>query len=281
MSSGTETVKIELITPERAAKLLERNKSNRRIREGRVREIARAITAGHWYVTGDTIKINGDGSLLDGQHRLSAIVAAGVPVRIAVARGVDSVAQRAMDRTLSRTLGDDLRMAGHAHYNMLAAACGLRMRWDDGSRSGGSFGVTRASLDDANDVLQRVPHFERSVAMCADHRLTKLVQGSVAAMCHSVWYEIDPRLADAFIEDFASGVGLKKRDPVLAVREKLIEARAAHVKYRVGDLIAILMRAWNARIEGREMLKVYRYGGGKRARGQQNIPEPTTAKRAA
>lgn len=280
MSSGTETVKIELLTPERAAKLLERNKSNRRIREGRVREIARAITAGHWYVTGDTIKLNGDGSLLDGQHRLSAIVAAGQPVRVAIARGVDTRAQVAVDRGASRTLGDDLRMAGHAHYNTLAAACALRMRWDEGSRSGGAFGVTRATWDDATEVLRRVPHFERSVAMCADHRLTKLVAGSVVAMCHSVWYEIDPQLADSFVEDLASGVGLRKRDPVLAVREKLIEARASRVAFRKGDLIAILMRAWNARIEGREMLKVYRYGGGKRARGQQNIPDPS-AKRAA
>lgn len=278
MAAGPETIRIEEMSPQRAAKILEKNNANRRVREILVQEIERAIAAGHWYLTGDTIKLASDGSVIDGQHRLLAIVRSGKAVRVAIARGIDKGAQVAVDRGRSRTLGDDLRMAGHVNYNTLAATCALRMRWDAGGRSGASFNVSRATYDDAKEIIKRVPHIERSVAMCTDRRLTKLVGGSVAAMCHSVWYELDKQAADVVIEDMASGVGLRVRDPILALRERLIESRASRVTFRKGDVIAMMMRSWNARIEGRDVSRVYRYAGRGPNRGDATIPNPISGR---
>ena len=77
------------ITPDQASKWLANNHTGRRKIPSESERIARAILEGKWVVSGETIIVDSDGRLLDGQHRLEAIVLAGIAVPSVVALNVD------------------------------------------------------------------------------------------------------------------------------------------------------------------------------------------------
>lgn len=80
------TFTLETISPHVAKQYLERNKKNRLITRERVNSLARDIESGAFMVTHQCIAFNANGDLIDGQHRLSAVVASGKTVQIYVAR---------------------------------------------------------------------------------------------------------------------------------------------------------------------------------------------------
>jgi hypothetical protein len=101
-------IAMELITPAKAEELLRQNTRNRRLRKGLVDQYARDMSAGRWRKTHQGIAINCDGTILDGQHRLHAIIQSGVAVEMLVARGVPSSSQLEMDGGAVRTASDVL-----------------------------------------------------------------------------------------------------------------------------------------------------------------------------
>ena len=85
------TMNYEFITPKIAANLLEANEGNRKLSKGTVQAYAQDILAGNWDESvGVAISIDDNGVLRDGQHRLAAIVKAGVGIHTWVCRNVSS-----------------------------------------------------------------------------------------------------------------------------------------------------------------------------------------------
>lgn len=82
--------KKETITPELAEKMLSKNLPyNRKISEKTVGLYARDMAKGRWNEDAPSaIVISSKGYLIDGQHRLMAVIKAGVPIAFYVARGV-------------------------------------------------------------------------------------------------------------------------------------------------------------------------------------------------
>lgn len=74
----------ELITPERAKALLQTNPRNRKVNKFYVDAITKDILNGKYEETHQSIAIDKNGNLVDGHHRLTGIVNAGVPVRMQV-----------------------------------------------------------------------------------------------------------------------------------------------------------------------------------------------------
>lgn len=110
-----------------AAKWLElNNTSNRKIVKAHVERIARDMLAGRFRETHQGIAFGVDGSLLDGQHRLSAIVLANTPVYIWVWKGVSNEAWDVMDRgQRPRRVSDMPELRGRSHATVVAAAAKL------------------------------------------------------------------------------------------------------------------------------------------------------------
>ena len=81
--------KILTITPNMAKVMLEQNiKNNRRLNHNAVNRYARIMKAGGWNLTHQGIAFDDQGQLIDGQHRLEAIVRANVPVTMMATYGV-------------------------------------------------------------------------------------------------------------------------------------------------------------------------------------------------
>jgi hypothetical protein len=104
------------ITPEMAEKLLENNDHNRKVTQSRVNEYAQEIKDGMWLNNGESIIVSKSGRLLDGQHRLLAVVKAERSIEALLVEGVEDQ-QDGVDTFLSintknRSNVDALTIAG-------------------------------------------------------------------------------------------------------------------------------------------------------------------------
>lgn len=122
------TAQIEMIGPLEAMQMLAASEvENRNLRRRAVVGYADEMRSGKWLVTGETIKIDREGGLIDGQHRLNAIIEANVTLPILVVRGLDRSVIRVIDTAIRRSAADSLRFAGFQHPNMEAVASVARL----------------------------------------------------------------------------------------------------------------------------------------------------------
>jgi hypothetical protein len=122
-----------IITPEDASHLMEKNTANRLLSPRRVNSLAQSISRGEWVFDGNPIRLTSDGMLLDGQHRLAAIMKAGEPVSMLMLRGLEPESQLAIDSGRPRTFSDYLRMRGVPQVHSVAAATRLLANIDSGN----------------------------------------------------------------------------------------------------------------------------------------------------
>lgn len=105
--------KVETITPQTAAEYLSHNApNNRRIKRAHVEMLARDMQSGEFKTTHQGIAFDKNGMLIDGQHRLQAVLMAGVPVKMVVSRNCDTTTLTSLDRGESRTLHDVFTILG-------------------------------------------------------------------------------------------------------------------------------------------------------------------------
>jgi hypothetical protein len=107
MNRQVKSAGFEVITPERAKHILEtQNISNRRMRSWWSEAMAQSMKRGEFKTTHQGIAFSEEGYLLDGQHRLSAIVKAGVPVEMLCVYGLDASAFGFIDIGIKRNVAD-------------------------------------------------------------------------------------------------------------------------------------------------------------------------------
>lgn len=99
------------VTPELAAKWLNQNTNNRRIRRTFVDELVKKIQNDQWVEnTPDHIAFYDDGTLANGQHRLTAIAEAGVPVYTKIEYDIPKDAAICIDAGKKRTFSDNVQI---------------------------------------------------------------------------------------------------------------------------------------------------------------------------
>ncbi|MCW3018705.1 MAG: hypothetical protein JWN10_1013 [Solirubrobacterales bacterium] len=242
---------IERITPAKARKILRSNGHNRNLRRARVESFAEALSRGEWVLNGETIKIAEDGTLLDGQHRLEAVIAAGVSMRTVVVRALPVEAQDTVDTGRKRRLADLLTIEGHSDAHGLAATINMLHRYRAGqrldpSRSGAP------TPQQALALVEEVPGLRDSVR--AARKLTNEIGGplGIFGALHSVFRGIDPRATDEFFARLEDGLELTKGDPVWHLRRSILHTRRdRHYAQTPYYMAAVIIKAFNYRRAGR------------------------------
>ena len=130
------SVDIETITPDAAKDILDKsNRGNRKLRPAVVEKYAKMMRIGDWRLSPEAIVISNTGRLLNGQHRLSAVVKSGVTVRFLTIRGpsddVFSVLDRGTIRTTADALGADKRTTEIARLIVMIAQIDNRVSIND------------------------------------------------------------------------------------------------------------------------------------------------------
>lgn len=246
-----ETVAIELVTPEQAQEWLQGNVDNRKLRENRVLNLARILERGEWELTGDALVFDGEGVLINGQHRLTAVVVSGIPARLLILRGVPSKAQEVMDQGLSRNLADQLHRRGVPYTTVVAGALHWLFQMDYIEKTGGvhyadpSFRPTLRQLlkmfEKNKALVDEAPSINRLVYYC------KVRPGPTLAIKHRL-LRIDPNDTEVFFERWAEGTNLSKSDPIFKLREFCInDARLRTTRGRAPTYryVAYALKSWN------------------------------------
>ena len=111
-------MKTELIriTPDMARNMLGSNPINRNISERAVSDLSRAIQNNDWQITHQGIAFYDDGTLADGQHRLSAVIRADIPVYMMVTKGLAKESAMSIDSGRRRSLIDGIKISGAAPW---------------------------------------------------------------------------------------------------------------------------------------------------------------------
>lgn len=241
------------ITPELAIQLLEANTLNRTLRDTRVERYAQDMKAGKWLLNGETIKITEDGQLLDGQHRLWAVIEANTPVDMLVVRGLDERVLHTIDTGAARTFADVAKIGGHTNTNLLAALTKIMFWWEQGAR--GKVSGTRATHSQLLEVLDSNKDMPTRVAEVGSlKKIRNMGSGSALCLIYTLVYRIAPLKAQTWLEilDSGTGEGVDVGHPLYQMRERMVANKAAHKnKMPAEEVAALYAKSWNLFVLGR------------------------------
>lgn len=128
-----QSIEKRMISPAEAEKMLELNiKNNRPVSNMIINQYANDMMAEKWMDTADSIKFDTQGRLIDGQHRLCAILKADRSVEMWVATELDENAIKYIDTGRKRSANDLLHMAemGGGYTAELTALTRKIMAWE-------------------------------------------------------------------------------------------------------------------------------------------------------
>jgi hypothetical protein len=277
------------ITPEVAKEILEKNTRNRTIRQDYVLMLAGAMKRGEWQVNGEPIQIGEDGTLLNGQHRLSAVVESGVPVSMVMVRGLPVKAQMNMDTGTRRHLSDVLTFHGETETTNLGAMLGMLYRYRKGYRFDNSH-RTAPTATEALALLEEEPGIKDGIPLGRRvFKKTKL-RVSITALFVYLFDEVDPPEGTRFFEALCNVDAEPPGSAIRAFHSILVRSRSERT-YRISTYVlsAMVIKTFNAWREGRDIaLMTFRPGGDKpepypeirtraEVEGRMNAPEADTA----
>lgn len=227
------------VTPDLAAKWLALNiENNRSLRRRAVERYARDMKAGRWLPCGDPIRFDEQGRLIDGQHRLHAVLSSGVTVRMVVLRGLSTAAFGGIDNQTPRHTRDFVTLQ---NATRVVAAARVAMAYE---RSAGASVLNSLSsrqeelafIDDNEEALLQ------SVTLCQTHGRSVLTP-SLVAFCHFILAKKDRAAADLFIGKLLDGENVS--GPVYLLRERLLDETKTS-KLTNQQKVYLVFRAWNA-----------------------------------
>jgi hypothetical protein len=219
---------VETITPSIAAELLSLNIKNRPINESHVAFFEEQLKRGEMLLTHQGIAISDNARLLDGQHRLTAIVRTGISAEILVTRGLSEKVFTVLDSGSKRSAGDVLAIAGAS--NASALATGIRMyiayqNIPDNIWTGGLIKQKCTAKTIAETYHSDKSAWEACAAIAIRNALNKIsVPGSMTCLMYLANRKHGYTLH--FLERFAAklkeGTNLEPGEPILAYRNKMM-----------------------------------------------------------
>lgn len=254
-----------IVTPTMAKEWLRFNDNNRNMRGPNVAMYARDIRTDRWIVTGQAIQFDRDGVMIDGQHRLMAIIKADKPVMLLVVRGLDPRAKSVIDAGAKRSAADALKFAGVTNYTLVASLCRLCLIID----SGATDATTGKKFSNSEIEEYREQHPETEVAASAinSYKARLPMQPSVTAYCWMRLSEVDTEACVEFFTSMADSATDGRGDPRKTLLDKLRDHKDKKVKDSAAKQIQYVFRAWNYWRAGKSLLIL------KDVR-DEDIPEP-------
>lgn len=240
---------IETIGPCRAAHYLARSTGRRRVSRARVATLARDMVDGRWISSVQPICFAASGSLLDGQHRLRAIIVSGVEIEVPVLRGLREEARPTYDIRARRRVVVGDAFEGFGDRALAAAMANLLWRHERRMPS------TRARKATPTDVISIIAAHPRLMLLRSfARRMTDFGRPSVIGYAAYTMERDDEALARRFLGMFETGADLRPGHPILALRNALQRQRIARVS-QAAELKALLagwerFKAWSASPRG-------------------------------
>jgi hypothetical protein len=239
-------ISIETITPAVARKMLQANTDNRPLTEAFVQRYASDIQAGQWVNDGSPIRFSCSGRLLDGQHRLMAVVASGGQIDAVVIRGLDDDAFETMDTGKPRTAADVLAINGAKNFTCAASIAAAWIYYNAHGHPGSRGGADKARNGDILRVYQETPEIAEAASF---HGSRKWIRAHIGAGMFGALYVAACKRGERgtmlqFFNELISPTGLAIGTSVMPLRDRLIEDKASREKMGRAMQGAYLFKAY-------------------------------------
>jgi len=212
------------VTPSQAFAWLEGNTHNRPLDQAHVERLARDMKAGRWRLTHQGIAFDTTGLLVDGQHRLWAVIEADVTVRMRVFFNEPPESRHVLDTGQRRNNLDVLRITGQvgevtttllAALRAMMAGLDSRLRRYTPGEEAEQLGRHRHALEFA------IEHFGRAATR-------GLATAEIRAVIARAYYSADHARLAHFCHVLRSGVCAEQTDHiVVALRDFLVQSHHA------------------------------------------------------
>lgn len=237
----------QFVTPEMAMDWLGANTHNRPVRQNVVEKYARDMKAGDWMLTHQGILFDWNSVLLDGQHRLWAIVESGCTIEMMVTYDADPATQEHIDGGEIRQVRDIMALRGEkvaplvvGINNMLAKQV---LRRDSVTRQEQltNYEEYRDAID---TVFKLFPRMVRGVT----------VASVIVPMVRASFSEAHPKLT-RFAQVLSDGMGNGSEDrPVILLRNYLVQTA---VKHKAKDIYGKTERALHAFLNNEQITNLF------------------------
>ncbi len=232
---------------------------NRNLVFRKIEQYAEMMKRGDWLMSGQGIVFDERGRLLDGQHRLHAIIRVDQPVTILVVRNVRDIAQLVMDQGARRTPHDQIKLREGFDVQPVHVAVAKSM-----IRSVGGEGVKAREITLTDIQLLDRYYFKHrkaiEFAVGTYWRGAKTIKGvtiaPVFAPVARAYYTNDQEILRRFIDVVVTGMAESKdegaavvlRNYLIAARDagKALSARAGKDRYTIYKKSEVALRAFIA-----------------------------------
>lgn len=242
---------LQEIDPEKAKDLLRTTKLNRSLNQNWVTTLSRDMRSGHWQPTPQGLVLDEQGNLLDGQHRLSAVVRADMPVTFWVTEGAPADMFKHLDGGRSRSMSDRLKISGYSDASQLAAIARKVYAWRIGQPWSYNITPTREELQ---EVIDKEPLLADAAKFA--HGWRSRPAPATAAFAWWLFANVDAEDGTWFMDRLSNGTELTENSGVWAVYDRLWR-QAPPGKFQKPQLtLAFMINGWNAQRDGREVRRL-------------------------
>lgn len=248
------TVQIVTVTPAMAKKWLdELSERQRKVSPAKWRKWAAFMRVDEWMLSNDAIIFDWNGLLINGQHRLIAVVETGKAQDFIVGRGWNPDTFIIMDRQNTRRTQQFVR---GKHSNTLAGA-GYYVTLYLRGEYPRPYGANVEPVESLSNIEDKEigPQIQRAVNAIHDADMPKSKIGKLGFLSFLYWYYVNRAKCDEgsvaeFFVGLGTGVGLRSGDPALAMRNRVLTT-AGKLPSRLFEALAI--KAIKLHLRGKKM----------------------------
>lgn len=223
-----------------------------------IRKYARQMIAGEWEsakVTGGCITFDADGILINGNHRLRAVILASktvpdIAIEFYLITGFTN--SHTIDTNAGRTYAYILRERGEKYYVQLASVVKMYDAYLDNNQIpfdlSGSSTKSHVRFD---RILSEHPNLRTSIKRVLSKKCVLAISGSLLGTFHYIFSAINPTLADEFVDTF-TGYNDKatQNHPVVRLHNMLMVKKHKNIMYSTIGVATFCILAWNRMYTG-------------------------------
>lgn len=274
----------QVISPELAQKMLDTMGRNRTLSDKITKKYMAKLERDEWVLNGETIVFDDEGKLINGQHRLNAIIKTGIPMPTFIVSGIsDTRAFATFDDGKGRSPADTLGLMGIKYPIEKAAIGKFLMLWD--------------TLDDKKQYPQKsylryqfsnkqLASFIRESGI--DYKIQRILDifkgtqlflscpaGSMLVAGLIAINDVNPVMGESFMKELLYG-GMDEGNPVLLLKQRFLFKTSGKKRSSEADkteMLALMFKTFNLWVKGKK-IKTLRW----RQEGEypEYFPEITT-----
>jgi hypothetical protein len=207
-----------------AARWLDGNTHNRPIRDSVVNRFIRDMRAGRWRLTHQGIAFDADGMLIDGQHRLWAVMLAGVTISMRVFFNEPIENMKAVDIGQTRSNFDVLHLTGEAGEVTVNHLATLRAML-----AGDSARPVRLSVgEETEEMIKHAGAVDFAMEHLGACRFKGIATATIRGIIARAYYGVDHAKLIHFCDVLKTGSSADEEDgPILLLWQYLVGSAGA------------------------------------------------------